>query len=138
MPRSDRPMISSSPCHSRLFLVLAVLAWTPAPAAQRQETFDQEPRWDGFTNRSARPETIRQDFGWSPGATRVGGRIQPAAEPAYYAKGVPTRTLRDAFSASGTVLVESGGGHTLIGFFDSRTLNEWRTPNSIALRIQQR
>ncbi|HEY2953055.1 MAG TPA: hypothetical protein VGK40_10755 [Verrucomicrobiae bacterium] len=125
--------------------LLAPLAWTTAMAEQRQENFDKDPDWDGHNNRSGKPETIRQDFGWSPGTTNaggiggeIGGRIHPAAEPAYYARRIVTRTFNDVLSASGTLKVEPGGGHTLIGFFDARALNEWRTPNTIALRIQQR
>ena len=125
--------------------VLASMAWSTSRAEQRQESFDEDPGWDGHNNRSARPETVRQDFGWSPGTTNaggtpgeIGGLVTPAAEPAFYAKKFPTRTFHDILTASGTVKVEKGGGHTLIGFFDARTLNEWRTPNTIALRIQQR
>jgi hypothetical protein len=126
-------------------VLLAPIAWAAVYAEQRQEKFDADPGWDGHNNRSVKPETIRQDFGWSPATTNaggalgeIGGWINPAAEPAYFAKKLPTQTLRDAFTASGTLLVEKGSGHTLIGFFDSRTLNEWRTPNTVALRIQQR
>src|SRR5204863_5854490 len=71
-------------------------------------------------------------------AGEIGGWIAPAAEPAYYAKKFPTRTFEDILTASGTMMVEKGAGHSLIGFFDARTLNEWRTPNTIALRINQR
>lgn len=127
------------------FALLAPMVWGAAKAEQRFERFDRDPGWEGHHNRSARPETIRQDFGWSPGTTHAGGKpgeigglISPAAEPAYYAKRLPTLTFEDELSASGTVRVERGGGHTLIGFFYARTLNEWRTPNTIALRIQQR
>jgi hypothetical protein len=34
--------------------------------------------------------------------------------------------------------VPAGGGHTLIGFFNTNTVNEWRTPNTIAIRIYGR
>jgi len=125
--------------------VLAPMVWAVAMAEQRHENFDKDPGWEGHNNRSVKPETVRQDFGWSPGTTNaggiageIGGLITPAAEPAYYAKRLPTKTLNDILSASGTLKVEKGAGHTLIGFFDARTLNEWRTPNTIALRIQQR
>ena len=53
--------------------VLAPMAWTTAMAGQRQENFDKDPGWDGHNNRSAKPETIRQDFGWSAGTTNSGG-----------------------------------------------------------------
>ena len=120
-------------------------AWAVAAAELRHESFDKDPGWEGRNNRSVRPETIRQDFGWSANTTNAGGApgemgglICPAAEPAWYAKKIPTRTFTDAMSASGTMRVEKGGGHTLLGFFDASALNEWRTRNTIALRIQQR
>jgi hypothetical protein len=124
---------------------LGLLICVAAIAEERQESFDKDPGWNGHNNRSAKPETIRQDFGWSPGTVHaggtpgeIGGLIGPAAEPAYYAKQIPARTFNDVLTASGTVHIEKGAGHTLIGFFDTRTLNEWRTANTIALRIQQR
>ncbi|PYJ02765.1 MAG: hypothetical protein DME25_15280, partial [Verrucomicrobia bacterium] len=126
-------------------VLLALMAWAGAMAEQRQENFDKDPAWEGHNNRAVKSEAVRQDFGWSPGTTNaggtageIGGLISPAAEPAFYAKRIQTRTFNDVLSASGTLKVERGAGHTLIGFFDARTLNEWRTPNTIALRIQQR
>jgi hypothetical protein len=35
-------------------------------------------------------------------------------------------------------MAEKGAGHALIGFFNRDTLNEWRTRNSLVLRINQR
>src|SRR6185503_2670980 len=68
----------------------------------------------------------------------MGGFIQPAAEAAYYATVVPTRTLNDSLSAAGKVVCGRGGFHVLVGFFNTNTINEWRTPNSIAIRLQGR
>src|SRR6185436_2528882 len=125
-------------------ILLAPIGWV-AMAEERHESFDKDPGWEGRNNRSAKPATVRQDFGWSPGTTNangipgeIGGIICPAAEPAYYAKKISTRTFNDVLNASGTLEAEKGAGHTLIGFFNARTLNEWRTPNALALRIQQR
>src|SRR4029450_3321265 len=42
------------------------------------------------------------------------------------------------FEASGTLIVEKGKGHFLVGFFNAGTINEWRTPNSLVLRIISR
>ena len=126
-------------------IVVGMLTGVTALGEQREEKFDKDPGWDGHNNRSAKPQTIRQDFGWSGGtahagggAGEIGGRIFPAAEPAFYARKISPRTFNDRLMASGKLLVERGGGHTLIGFFNDQTLNEWRTPNTIALRINQR
>jgi len=127
-------------------IVCATLAFTGATAAERSEDFDRDPRWDGHNNRASTPEprTIRQDFGYSSTAHAGGGRgemggfITPAAEPAYYAREIPARSFDDVLSASGSVVCAGRQFHALIGFFNASTLNEWRTPNTIALRLQGR
>src|SRR5439155_19764596 len=92
--------------------------------------------------REPRPRAIKQDFGYSaktahaggqPG--EVGGLITPAAEPAYYAKKIGAKSFDDRLSASGKVFCKGPRAHVLIGFFNADTLNEWRTPNTIALRL---
>ena len=114
-------------------------------AEQRFASFDRDPGWDAHQNRSLRPETVRQDFGYSSdtahvgGASgEVGGTIQPAAEAAYYALPVTGLNLHTRFSASGKLFVQRGGGHFLLGFFNDSTQNEWRTPNTAVFRIIQR
>lgn len=115
-------------------------------AEERTERFDRDPGWEGRNNRAAAPppRTIRQDFGYSPtahagrAAGEMGGFITPAAEPAYYARKIPTRTLQDPLTASGTLACTGRQFNVLIGFFNASTLNEWRTPNSLALRIYGR
>jgi len=116
-----------------------------SPAAERQQSFDSEPPWEGHNNRRVQPASVRQDFGWSPtthhaggGAGEMGGFITPAAEPAFYARRISERNLGEPLTASGSLMVEKGSGHTLIGFFNANTLNEWRTPNTMVLRVQQR
>jgi hypothetical protein len=142
MSQRKHPAISLVPSKfdriAQMVVLLVSMAWTTAMTEQRHEHFDRDPGWDGQNNRAVKPETIHQDFGWSPGTTNsgggtgeIGGLITPAAEPAYYAKKFPTRTFNDVLTASGTVKIERGSGHTLIGFFDARTLNEWRTPNNL-------
>ena len=64
--------------------------------------------------------------------------IAPAAEPAFYGKRIPTRTFRDRLTASGTLACGAGPVHALIGFFNAATVNEWRTPNTVAIRVQGR
>jgi hypothetical protein len=115
---------------------------------ERTERFDGDPGWEGRNHRMSRmpARTVRQDFGYSPGTRHAGGRaagelgglITPAAEPAYYAKSIAPRALRSRLSASGTLACGEGSVHALVGFFNAATINEWRTPNTIALRIQGR
>jgi hypothetical protein len=137
-----------------LLIILAIVSvsWVPARAlAQGQtktETFDKDPGWVGVNNRSAHekpPVTVRQDFGFSrtnhaggAKAGEVGGFVTPAAETAYYAATIPAATFADKLTASGTMAVPDGEFHLLLGFFNSGTVNEWRTPNSIALRLNGR
>jgi hypothetical protein len=113
----------------------------------KTEAFDSDPGWEGRNNRASDPgpRTILQNFGFSDSsnnaggaAGEVGGFITPAGEPAYYAQAIPSKSFGDALSASGVLNVPQGGGHTLIGFFNADTVNEWRTPNTIALRIYGR
>jgi hypothetical protein len=127
-------------------VLVALLGVRPAAAEERTERFDRDPSWDGHNNRadSPKPRTVRQDFGYSRTAHaggeagEMGGLITPAAEPAYYAKRIPAKGLGDTLSASGTLACTGRKFHALIGFFNAGTLNEWRTPNTIALRISGR
>lgn len=118
----------------------------------KTERFDRDPGWDGRNNRPAKPGTrpVSQDFGWSAtrhaggGAGEIGGSVTPAAEGAYYGKAFAAKTFEEPITASGVFLVpkqgagETGVGNTLVGFFNADTLNEWRTPNTMALRINGR
>jgi len=115
-------------------------------AEERSEHFDREPGWEGRNNRATAfsPRNVRQDFGYSntshaggkPG--ELGGFITAAAEPAYYARKLPAKTFDDVLTASGTLACTGRQFHVLIGFFNAGTLNEWRTPNTIVLRLSGR
>src|SRR5262245_24110014 len=115
-------------------------------AAERTEHFDKDPGWEGRTNRSEaqKPREVRQDFGHSSTnhaggkAGEVGGLITPAAEPAYYGKRLEPKTFADGLTASGRLMVKGPESHVLLGFFNADTVNEWRTPNTIAIRINGR
>jgi len=119
---------------------------TVSMAEQRYENFDHDPGWDGHNNRStAMPvKTVVQEFGYrasehpSKSLGKVGGVISPDGKPAYYAQVISLKTFQDPVSASGTLFVNKGAGNTLLGFFNHNTINEWRTPNSIVLRINGR
>src|SRR5437762_7367814 len=117
------------------------------PLLLKTETFDTDPGWDGRNNRATdpSPRQIIQNFGFSSSSTNaggpageIGGFITPAGEPAFYGKVITPASFNDSLSASGILNVPQGGGHTLIGFFNADTVNEWRTPNTIALRIYGR
>jgi len=141
-----------SPYFAFLVALLSVIASLAETARGQQllsktETFDVDPGWDGRNNRALQPEPrqIVQNFGFDMSgsnaggpAGEIGGFITPAGEPAYYGKVISPKSFSDTLSASGILNVPQGGGHTLIGFFNADTVNEWRTPNTIALRIYGR
>jgi hypothetical protein len=118
-------------------LVLAFGLAGVAAAGERVERFDADPKWEGRNNRAAEPSprTIRQDFGYSPTAKAVGGLITPAAEPAFYAKRIDRKTLADPLTASGRLVCKGRNFHALIALFKADAVNEWRTPNTIAIRL---
>lgn len=115
-------------------------------AEQYLERFDRDPSWDGFNNQpdDSTKRTVVQNFGYDPSAIvstlpgAIGGMIAPDGQAAYYAKAIPLKTFADSFSASGTVSIKKGGGNLLLGFFNSNTINEWRTPNTVAFRMNGR
>jgi hypothetical protein len=142
-------------CCLAALLALAECAWSADASMTRQktETFDRDPQWDGKGNRpgSTRPPLIEQDFGYSTThhagqeAGEMGGRVSQSIRPAYYGKVVPTSTLDDPLSASGSLsIVEAQsivGWHTqgniYVGWFnnDVRDLI-WRPRNFIGFRLQ--
>src|SRR5688572_19134155 len=117
--------------------------------ALRTEQFDREPpTWEGINHRSKffEPRKVTQDFGYSPSTSHaggqpgeVGGRFNPAGESAYYGYRLPAPLdLNSPLSAAGKIFVARGPGHCLLGFFNTNTLNEWRTPNTLVARINSR
>lgn len=134
--------------HSVKLLVIVAAVGSPAVALraeERTETFDVDPGWEGVNNRSTAFEKkkIEQNFGYSSthhaggkAAGEIGGLVNPAAEPAYYARKISKSTLDNKLSASGTLAATGQRAfHLLIGFFNANTINEWRTPNTIAVRL---
>lgn len=134
----------SRPC---IGMVVSCVLAALAAAGERVQHFDRDPGWDAVNNRARepRPREVRQDFGYSAATANagskkgeIGGLITPAAEPAYYAKPIERMTFNDAFAASGKFICKTGQFHVLIALFNSETVNEWRTPNCIAIRLQGR
>ncbi len=115
------------------------------PRGTAYHTFHAPPAWDGFRNRLV-PDSVpltRQDFGWSrswgaggDAVGEIGGRVQRSTTRASYAKRLAPRTLQDALHASGTLAVTraEGSSGVMLGWFHAES-HGWRTPNSIALRL---
>src|SRR6266568_8347475 len=124
---------------NRLVSILGCATILSSAAAVRQENFDREPaNWEGVNNRNKffEPKTVEQNFGYSATtshaggqAGEIGGRINPAGEPAYYCYPLPKPLNLDSpMTAEGRLFVASGSGHCLLGFFNTNTLKELRTP----------
>src|SRR6478672_2840874 len=126
-------------------LLVSVLLAVPTSADEPVQSFATDPNWDALRNRllPTEPKTTRQDFGWrdtnkaggrKPG--EIGGRVQRSLTPASYAKVIPQKTFDDRLTASGVLAVtaaENSSG-VLLGWFHD-TSRGWRTPNSVALRL---
>jgi len=132
-----------------LVAVLVCATSLSSGAAMREEHFDREPpNWEGVNNRNKffEPRTVEQNFGYSATtshaggqAGEIGGRVNPAGEPAFYGYRLPKPLNLDSpMMAEGRMFVPKGSGHCLLGFFNTNTLNEWRTPNTLAARINSR
>ena len=119
---------------------------TAESLAEVHTTFAADPNWEGFRNRLLPRQlpVVRQDIGYrsthfagGKAAGEIGGMAHRAQKRAYYAKAVPIKTLEDRLSASGQFAVTRAGGGSgiLIGWFSHKKSQGWRTPNSLALRI---
>src|SRR5215213_1413994 len=88
--------------------VLLSVATTFLRAEVKTEHFDADPKWDALHNHIT-PEkaaTVVQDFGYRPDKGDIGGRVQRAAKPAYYAAKIEPKTLNNKLSASGAFTLE--------------------------------
>ena len=101
-----------------------------AEPALKTESFDRDPGWEGHNNHLVPKKVllVKQDFGYSTthhagkAAGELGGTIQRSTTPAYYADKIPSTTLNDKFSASGSFAItgsQSGAG-LFFGFFQSQ------------------
>jgi hypothetical protein len=112
--------------HVVSILLIGHVAFAAQPQL-KTESFDRDPNWEGSNNRIVPKglKTVVQDFGYSatshasaaPG--EIGGQVNRASEPAYYAENIGAMTLNDKLSASGTFAVTqtSGGAGVFFGFF---------------------
>jgi len=125
------PAILSSLFVNSVFVFVAVLLSPMIGRAEdhtktvlKIEHFDSDPGWEGFNNRVmlSRVPTVAQDFGYSlthvasDSKGEVGGRVQRASKPAYYADKTPTKTLNDKLTASGSFAITGTGGNSGVFF----------------------
>jgi hypothetical protein len=135
--------LTPSPCGGGRRCTIAAVCMVLGPAlasAQmitKTEHFDTDPGWDGNNNRSTLygPANVTENYGYN--LNRVGGGINPTGEVNYFAQTIPTKTLNDPLTFSGTVQ-NNGGGNSWLGFFNTATDNAWRTANTLGLRIYGR
>jgi hypothetical protein len=71
-------------------------------------------------------------------AGEIGGLLTPAAEPTYYAVTLKSLSLDDRLRASGKFACTDRHYHVLVGFFNASTVNDWRVPNSVFIRLYGR
>jgi len=116
------------------------------PVGATRFEFTADPDWDGYRNRllGDRLRETRQDFGYRTSqhaggahAGEVGGFVQRSTTPAYYALPIPPRDADQTLVASGKLAVTAaeGGSGALVGWFHDQSSRGWRTPNSVAMRI---
>ena len=112
-------------------LSLSLCAAAPGFAAQKSESFDADPNWEGFNNHNVPTagRTVEQEFGYSKtqfastNLGELGGRIQRTGTVAYYAAPLlPAKTLDDKLTASGTFTASPGKSISgaFFGFFNSQ------------------
>jgi hypothetical protein len=135
--------------NSSLVLLSCTIFIASSNGALRTESFDREPaNWEGVNHRNQHydAKTVTQDFGHSASTSHaggqpgeIGGRINPCGETAYYGYPLPKKlNLHSPMSAEGRLYVARGGGHFLLGFFNTNSLSGWRTPNTLVARINGR
>ncbi len=135
-----------------LIFLLSIVASCALSSIQADEPghhavrhFDADPQWDGFRNRleQQQPQQAEQKFGYQTSsraggaaAGEIGGVIQRSSEAAFYALPIQTKSLDDRLHASGVLAVPlaGGGSGAMIGWFQAPPPS-WRTPNSLAFRI---
>ena len=141
--------------HATLLCALAafITASTEVTAAEPQtkpalktETFDRDPAWEGHNNHIV-PKTypmVTQAFGYSrtnfagKSQGEIGGSVQRAGEPAFYAAKIAPKTLDNKLSASGTLAITKTTNNTgvFFGWFNSQQPGRTGRPvNSFGMNI---
>jgi hypothetical protein len=128
---------------ARLMLIFTV-GFMVVRADILEESFRDDPKWEGRNNvpKGFEGVKVHQDFGYSRSdhaggeVGEIGGHVQRSFRPATYAAAIPVKTLDDQLTASGRFAVTAceGGSGMLFGWHN-QTSQGWRTPNSLAMRI---
>lgn len=127
-------------------MILTISCAAGPDSGLRTRDFSTDPGWEGYRNRliENNAPTTRQDFGYSSAnhaggaeSGEIGGLIQRSLTVARY--GMPldrTYTMEDRLEFTGrfAVLFDEGATGVLIGWYHN-TSDGWRTPNSIACRL---
>ena len=121
-------------------VMVALGAAQAASAGTKTEHFDGDPKWDAVNNRIVpeRVAMVTQDFGYRPDKGDIGGRLQRAAKPAYYAKKIEPKTFDDKLSASGTFTLEKSTSacQMFFGWFNAdQPGTTGRPPNSLGIEL---
>ncbi|MEC7866109.1 MAG: hypothetical protein VYE00_00570 [Candidatus Poribacteria bacterium] len=128
------------------FLLFGITIAMAQETTLRSPDFRSAPNWEAKANRnlSIAEKTTIQDFGYShtnnaggQSSGEIGGRISRSITPATYAIPIIPRTLNDNLVASGKFAVTKaeGASGALIGWFNSKQSLGWRTPHSMAIRL---
>jgi hypothetical protein len=140
----NRPTVSWTVFN--LLVTTSLLSLMCELRGQEFSDFATDPHWQGFRNRLL-PKVLpiaQQDFGYrgsnvagGESAGEIGGTIQRSHRRAYYAKLIVPKTLEEKLSASGKFSVRGAGGGSgvLVGWFNHELSQGWRTPSSLAFRI---
>jgi hypothetical protein len=123
-----------------LMVASHVLGDDAGAPATKTEHFDVDPKWDGVNNHITpqKPTTVVQDFGYRAEKADIGGRIQRAAKPAYYAAKIEPKTLNDKLAAAGTFTLEKSTSASAVffGWFNANQPGtSGRPPNSLGLEL---
>lgn len=128
-----------------LSIVTCAASVAAEPAGAVREDFSADPKWDALNNRllPANLPVTKQHFGWrhtnhagGKAKGEIGGYVQRSATAAYFAMPITPRSLNDKLRMSGRFAVtrDDGSSGVLFGWFNHNSRG-WRTPNSLAMRV---
>jgi hypothetical protein len=107
-----------------------------AESALKTESFDRDPKWEGFNNHVTPKKipTVIQDFGYSLSNFagkengEIGGRVWRSSKRASYSAKISQKSLSDKLTASGTfaITATSGSSGAFFGWFNAEKTGSGR------------